>query len=122
MLKQEHILLKITLLISLLGVLLLIIISNYLPKQASSSTLISSLEELPEGTAVIVSGTISSVIDTPSILILQVKDTSGTIKVIADKDHLETKLTKNAQIEVEGTLKTYKDEREIQASHIKVYN
>lgn len=120
MLKEEAILLKIVLIISLTGMLLLLWLSAKLPKQAEDTVLISSVEEMPEHTQVKIAGTIVSIKDTPTIMILDMKDSSSTIKVIADKKGMELKLKQKMRIEVQGTIKMYQEEVEIEASKIRI--
>ena len=118
---QEKILLKSTLIISLLGMLLLIGISSHLPKESAENMLISSLEETPQGTQVTITGIITAIHNVPSMLIITVQDTSGSIRVIIDKKEMKEKLRVKTKVEVEGILKEYKEEREIQASMVEVF-
>lgn len=120
MLKEESILLKIVLLISLIGTAWLLFLSARLPKQTEDAILISSLEEIPENTGVKIIGTITSIKDTPTIMIIDLKDSSDTVKVIADKKGMQIKIKQKMRIEVQGITKTYKDEIEIEASKIRI--
>ena len=120
MLIQEKILLKSTLVISLLGMLLLIALSSQLPKENTETMLISSLEETPQGTQVTIAGAITAIQNTPSMLIMTIQDASGSVKVVADKKGMETKLKIKTKIEVSGMLKEYQEKQEIQASIIKI--
>mgnify|MGYP001567167691 CR=1 FL=1 len=120
MLKEETVLLKIVLIVSLIGMSLLFLLSAKLPRQAEDAILMSSLEEMPENAQVKIVGTITSIVDTPTIMILEIKDSSDTMKVITDKKGMELKLKKKMKVEVQGTIKMYKDEMEIEAAKIRI--
>ena len=120
MLPKEKIFLKIAVICSLFGLLLLIIISNYLPRKSVESTTISSIEETPEGTEISVKGTITSIKNTPTILIIAIEDAASKVNVIADKKYLNQNLKEKSIIEVTGNVKIFNNEKEIQASSITI--
>ncbi len=120
MLPKEKIFLKIAVICSLFGLLLLIIISNYLPRKSVESTTIGSIEETPEGTEISVKGTITSIKNTPTILIITIEDAASKVNVIADKKYLQENLKEKSIIEVTGTIKIFNNEKEIQASSVTI--
>ncbi len=121
MLIQEKILLKITLVISLLGMLLLIFISQKIAPQDANAIPINTLQDREENSQVTIMGVLESVINTPTILILKVKDNTGTMTVIAGKKEVSERLRKGMSIEVIGTLKTYEGKQELEAQTMKVF-
>ena len=120
MLKQEKIFLKLSLIISLLGIVILILISNKISPETAETT-IDQLKSLELNSEVSIAGEIISVIDTPTILIINIKDPSGSIKVIADKKSLDKTLNKGAIIEIQGELKKYNEELEVEANKITIF-
>ena len=121
MLKQERALLKITFIVSLVGMLLLIFISQRIAPQNMEAKPINSVKDEEENSQATVTGAIESVKEMPTLLILKVKDKTGSIKVIADKKQMTMKLKKGMKIEVTGIFKMYKNEQELEARTIKVF-
>ncbi len=111
---KEKTLLKVSLIFALIGILILIFLSEKLSLESSQ---ISSITNSSIDKSVKVKGTIASIKDTPSVLILTLKDNTGEIKVVAFKNQNIT-LQKNSIIEVEGIIKQYQNSLEIEAKKI----
>jgi|GEM_PF-2303832 RecJ-like exonuclease len=119
MLKEEKILLKCALAVSLLGIIILIILAETGSK-GEEIVFISEAKEAEEGQEVGIQGEVKVLKDTPTITILTIQDETSEIKVIADKKGMETKLQKGMFVEVEGKIKLYQEEKEIEASTIRI--
>lgn len=113
---EETKLFKTALIVSLIGLLILIIVSEKITLPNSN---ITEAKSLPIDSHAKVQGKITNIIETPGLLILEIKDNSDNIKVIVFKP-IDTNLTKDQNIEVEGRITQYKDEKEIQADLIKI--
>jgi aspartyl/asparaginyl-tRNA synthetase len=118
MIKQERTILKIAGIISLIGLIMLSIIVN---KPSSKDTMpIITLQDIDKGAQVTILGKITAIKDTPTILIIEVQDNTGMIKVIANKKGIEKTIEKETIIKVQGTLKEYKGNKEIEATTITI--
>jgi len=113
---EETKLFKLALITSLIGLLILIIIAEKITLPNSS---ITETKGLPIDSYAKVQGKITNIIETPGLLILELQDNSDNIKVIVFKP-IDVNLTKDQNIEVEGRVTQYKDEKEIQADLIKI--
>lgn len=113
---QEKSLLKVALLCSLIGIFLILIISEKLnlPELDISSINESHLEKY-----VRIKGEITRKSDASSLLILNVQDSTGNITVIAFKED-EMLLNKGDFVEIDGIVKKYRGQLEIDAKRIKV--
>lgn len=109
-------LLKVALVSAIIGTALLIFLSAKLEPRLIS---IDRIDVRKIDNFVKIMGSVTSVKDTQSLLIFDVKDESGIIKVIAYKGKEEIDLNKGMQIEIIGKVKEYKGELEIEASSIK---
>lgn len=105
---------KICLSISLIGILILFIYTGSLSLDIKDISLINK-EDLNK--FVKVNGQVTSIRDLPGILILSLKDKTSQIKVIIFKED-ELKIKKNDILEIEGIVKEYKEELEIQAEKV----
>ena len=114
---QAKTLLKLSLIISVIGIFTLLLIIEKIEIKNSD---ISNISNYSLDQKVKVKGFISSVKNLPGILILTLRDNSGEITVIVFKEE-EIELKKDMLIEVEGTLKEYKGKLEIEADKIKVF-
>ena len=112
---KDSTLLKIALSISLLGILTILLISEFTPL---SLTNISDLQFKTLNQKVKVYGQITSITETPKIILFNLKDNTGEITILLFKKENVT-LEKNQFIEVQGTLTEYKDKLEINADLIR---
>ena len=116
MLLQEKILLKISLIISIIGIFILYIISS---KMSLNTIKISEINEDLIDKEVKIKGTIKQYFDNPSVVILKVEDNSGAIKVAVFKNK-DTVFKTKTNVEITGTVKKYKYELEIIAKTIRI--
>ena len=114
---KESQLVKLAIATSLVGIFLLIIISE---KADISSSSIASITGNAVGSGVKAKGVIVSVKDMAGISVLSLKDDTGTIKVVIFKED-ELSLSKGDIIEVEGIVKDYNGELEIEAEQVKIF-
>lgn len=115
MLQQEKKMIYCSLVCSLIGIGILLIMQ----KSGTSPTVkISEINDKLLNTDIVIKGTLTSLRETPSVTIAQVKDKSGTIDVVAFKsDTLEIK--KGQTIEIEGKIKKYKENLQVEAKRIR---
>ena len=111
---QEKSLLRLAILCSIIGLLILIFVSNTIEPQKLK---IKDITKEHVGQAIKTQGTISSIQTIDELTILEITDKTSKIKVIA---FANTTLSKNNNIEIEGIVKEYKDELEIEADIIKI--
>jgi RecJ-like exonuclease len=114
---QESNLIKAALITSLAGILLLSLIVEKVDLSASN---IASLSNTSLDSKVKIKGEVISYKNIPSVKIIQVKDLTSQIKVIAFTDK-DLELKKQDIIEVTGILKIYQDRLEIEAEEIKIF-
>ena len=114
---HEKTLFKLSLICSLVGIFIILIINE---SYSLSYSNISLIDNSSIGKTVKVQGFIISISDSPGILIMSIQDKTSNITVIAFKED-EINLQKNDLIEVSGIVKEYKDKLEIEAKEIKVY-
>ena len=114
---HEKTLFKLSLICSLVGIFIILIINE---SYSLSYSNISLIDNSSIGKTVKVRGFIISISDSPGILIMNIQDKTSNIIVIAFKED-EINLQKNDLIEVSGIVKEYKDKLEIEAKEIKVY-
>lgn len=111
---NEKNLFKISLLCSLIGILIILIISERLETPAIKISEINS--ELLEK-QVKISGNITNILQYPGIFIISVKDSTGEIKVVTFEENIQ--LEKGLAVEIEGIIKKYKGSLEIEAKQIR---
>ncbi len=111
---EEKNLLKIALISSLFGVLLILFISE---KTDLSMSNIANITNSSIDQKVKIKGYITSLAETPGLYILNVRDNTGEITTIIFKEE-KINLSKNDLIEVEGKVSKYKDKIEIIADLI----
>lgn len=111
---QEKNLLRVAILCSIIGILILIIISKNIEPQKLN---INQITKEHIGQPIQTEGTIFSIKTAEEFTILEIKDKTGKIKVMAFQN---LTLTKNNKVLIEGTVKEYKDELEIEADKIKI--
>ncbi len=114
---NENILLKLSLVFSILGILIILFIS-----ETSSIDLIKISEITKENLdeKVRIQGIIKTTADTPELLIINIEDETGTIIIILFKNSEEIILKENQKVEVVGKVMEYKDQLEISVDQIKV--
>lgn len=115
---REKDLLKIALVCSLIGILIILFIvykyevPNYNIKDIDKSMLNEKVS---------IKGQINRITETPGLYILNIKDSTGEITVVVFKEE-DLDLLENNLVEVEGEIAEYKNEVEIIAKQIKVLN
>ena len=115
---KETTLLKISILVSVLGVFFLMVISELSHIELSK---ISDITKKDLETKVKIQGKLLSIQETPGLYILTITDFTSTITIIVFKeDPLELK--KNSDIEIEGKVTEYQGKLEIIADTIKYIN
>ena len=115
---KETTLLKISILVSVLGVFSLMVISELSHIELSK---ISDITKKDLETKVKIQGKLLSIQETPGLYILTITDFTSTITIIVFKeDPLELK--KNSNIEIEGKVTEYQGKLEIIADTIKYIN
>jgi RecJ-like exonuclease len=113
---NESTLLKLSFVFSILGILIILFISETSSIELYKISDITN-ENLDKNVKII--GTIRNIIDTPEILITNIEDDSGTITIAIFKEE-NLVLEKHWQIEVIGKVTEYKDQLEIIADQVKV--
>lgn len=110
-------LIKISLTISILGIFLLLTISEYFPPEL---TRIQDLNENYLEKNIRTQGTITQIKTTPTIVILKLKDSNNLITVIAFTEQIIPDLKLNSQVEILGEVQKYEHELEIIADKITI--
>lgn len=113
--KDEK-LLKISFCCSLLGILIILFITENLEVPESNIVNITK-ENLDETLSV--SGKISYITETPGLLIINLQDNTGNITAIIFKEE-NISLEKNQIVTIEGKVIEYKGQLEIQADLLKI--
>lgn len=104
---------KISLIITILGILILLIISNNLAIELEN---ISEINTKHLNKNIKINGKILNLKNiNKNFQIITIKDTTGTIQVITD---YQTKLSKDQSITITGRVTQYKDSLQIQANKI----
>ena len=114
MLMEEKVLLKVALMASLLGLLVLMIVSAKFSPQINALP-IALAQDKESGEQITVAGEVKQVKDTPSVIILTLADESGDIEVIMEKKEMQEKDLEGKTIQVEGIIKEYQNKKEIEA-------
>lgn len=113
---EEKGLLELALFCSIIGIFIILIISERIE---ISTIKIGDINSSLNENEVKLIGEISKITETPGLLILEVKDATDSIKTIIFKED-NLKIKKGNIIELRGTVKEFKGEIEIDASEIKV--
>jgi len=113
---ENKILLEIAIICSLVGILLLIFISEKIetPEKDIVNITKENLEE-----QVKITGTITKITETPGLYILTIKDSTGEITAILYKSE-EISLEKGQVVTIEGSILEYKGQLEIEIDSIKI--
>lgn len=117
MIPQEKLLLKISLIASVIGLIGLFFISSNSELNVIS---ISNINENLIDKEIRIIGTIKYYKDSPSLKILKVEDNTGSISIIVFKNE-ESNLKTKLKVEITGTVRKYKSELEIIAKNIRIY-
>lgn len=113
---EEKRLLELALFCSTIGIFIILIIAERIEVNTIDIEKINS--SLYENEVKVV-GEVSKLTETPGLLILEIKDATGSIKTIIFKED-DLKIKKGSFVEVKGTVKEFKGETEIDASEIKL--
>ena len=113
----ESLLIKISLVLSIIGIIILFFISGKIkPKEYQINFLSkNNLEELVK-----IKGKITDIKESKGLTMLTVADKSSEIKVILQKSNQIIKPKKGQEIEVTGKFRTFRKDFEIEAEEIKV--
>ncbi len=106
---QDKNLFKFSLIISVIGTFLILLISEYSEVELTE---IKNLDKNNLETRVKILGTVISAQETPGLYILKIKDSSGTIPLVIFKED-PINIERGTKIEVTGKLTEYKNELEI---------
>src|SRR3989344_3679984 len=101
---------------TLYKICLILVIANKIEIKGSD---IGNISEKNLNEKVKVKGYVTFFKETPGLYIMDIKDNTGNITVLAFKDD-KINLTKNSIIEVEGSLTKYNNELEINADIIRI--
>jgi len=116
---QEKTLLKLSLVVSLTGLLLLIIILEQIEiKEYKIKDLTNELI----GKDVQLKGTITRITETPGLIIFNMNDKTGEIAGIIFKDEQQINITKDQDVEITGKIQLYKSKLEIEVNELKSIN
>lgn len=112
---EEKTLLKLSLIVSLIGLLILIIILENIEIKEYH---IKDLTKKDLEKEVKIKGTITRVTETPGLYIFNLKDKTGEIAGVIFKEE-PLNITTNQKVEVLGKIKEYKDKLEIEVEQLK---
>lgn len=112
---NNKILLKISLVFSLIGVIIILLIAEYTELPL---TKIGELQNKKLDENVRIQGTITSVKNLPTLMILKIKDETGSISAILFKEE-EIQIKKDQKVEIRGKIIEYQGEKEVDISLIK---
>ena len=111
---QEKTLLKIALITSLVGILILLII---LDKIDVSSSNINAINKTLNNKQAKIKGEITRITETPGLYIINVKDNTGNIDVIVFKEE-KLELEKGDIVQIEGQVTEYQGKMEVIAKKV----
>ncbi len=112
---KDKTLLKIAFSCSLLGIILILFITENIEIKKSDILEITN-DKLDKMVAI--SGKITRLTDTPDVLIMDIEDDTGEIVTVAFKEG-EVNLKQGDQVKVEGKVTEYQGELEVQAETIR---
>ena len=113
---ENSTLFKISIICSLIGIFIILIVSEKLDISQSN---IGSINKSMLDQKVKIKGYVSSAIETPGLYIININDETGNITAIVFKE-VQINLTKGSIIEIEGKVVEYKDKLEINADLIRI--
>ena len=111
---EEENLLKVSLICSLTGILVLLLISESIEIKEYK---IKDINRKLLNKDIKIKGTITRITETPGLLIFEVNDQTGTLTVIAFKEE-PINITKDQKVEIEGKVQEYKNKLEIVTNQI----
>ncbi|MEK6936491.1 MAG: OB-fold nucleic acid binding domain-containing protein [Nanoarchaeota archaeon] len=113
----EDLLVKIALVVTIVGIIILFLISDKVKPREYQINLLSkeNLDQLVK-----IKGEITEIKETQSLSLLTVEDKKGKIKVVLSKKHQIVKPKKGQEVEVIGKFKTFREDFEIDAEEIKI--
>ncbi len=113
---QDKHLFLISITIAVFGLLLLI----FLPLNDAKKATIKELNSYPLNTNVELSGIASGIYKTKEVLIFNLTDSTGTVKIVLFSPK-NIKITESQNLNIIGSVKTYKNLLEIHANSIENY-
>lgn len=113
---KDSTLLKLSIVCSLIGIFILLIISEKIDISKSN---ISAINKNTIDKKVKIKGYITSITETPGLYIMNIKDETGEITAIVFKEE-PLDIKKGSIVEVEGKVLEYNDKLEISADLIKI--
>mgnify|MGYP001587684887 CR=1 FL=1 len=112
---EDQTLLKLALIVSMTGILLLIFVSDIVEVKEYK---ITDLTRKDIEKDVKIRGKVTRVTETPGLLIFNIRDETGEVTAILFKED-PINITENQRLEIEGKVKEYKDKLEIEVSELK---
>lgn len=116
MLQEEKTIIKVSLILSLVGIGILLFMQK---SQIVSATPISSINSSLLNQNIMISGKISSIKESPSVQMLKVSEGNESITVVAFRSDI-IDVSKGDYIKVEGKVMKYKEDFEVEAKTIQV--
>jgi aspartyl/asparaginyl-tRNA synthetase len=114
---EESVLIKASLILALVGIGILILISDKIEiKEYNINDITKGLLEKE----IKVTGKISKISETQGLYLIDINDKERKLKVVVFKENKNLSLQKNQLIEVTGKVVLYKKELEIEAKKIKI--
>ncbi|MBW2963301.1 OB-fold nucleic acid binding domain-containing protein [Candidatus Woesearchaeota archaeon] len=114
---KERNLFKISLIGSILGIVILWLVSSQIEL---SESMISKIDSVPEGDEVLVKGVVTKVTDTEKVVFLDVsQEEIKSVTVVLFKDG-DVSLAAGDYVEIEGTVEDYEGKREIIGNKVEV--
>ena len=114
---EESILIKASLILALIGIAVLILISDKIEiKEYSLNEITKDILEKE----IRVTGKISGIRETKGLYLLELEDKGRKVKVVVFKEDENLSFQRNQVIEVTGLVKLYKKELEIEAKKINI--
>ncbi|MBS3168226.1 OB-fold nucleic acid binding domain-containing protein [Candidatus Woesearchaeota archaeon] len=115
---EENLIIKLSLICTILGIILLVIISDKIELPSSE---ISSISEKEIGKNIKVIGKVNRVTEKNTITIIDLEDKTGIIQIVAFKPE-NLKLKKGGLIQVRGKVSLYESSTQIYADSIEIIN
>jgi len=114
---KERNLFKISLIGSILGIVILWLVASQIEL---SESMISRIDDVPEGDEVLVKGVVTRVTNTEKVVFLDVsQEEIKSVTVVLFKDE-DVSLMVGDYVEIEGTVEDYQGEREIIGNKVEV--
>lgn len=113
---ENNTLLKISFIISVLGIFLLLILANYSPKSTLNT---SEINKDKINKKIQIRGQITNIKNQKTIQIITLKDATGRINIIL---YEKINLTENQEIIANGKINLYENQLELQTDKIEIIN